>query len=213
MASTDRINKSTDAEAAAIDTIQVRPKASRHNDQSPSSSSSGARNTANLGQDAPKHGATEVIDMGSDGKQNEVAEDRRARRITFMSKLKTKRRGWFAYVRTRDFWIVLVLGLIILLYHQAMLLTTPGKYFPCALPRPTPSLASSPPRELRFPPSNPSSITFSSTWSIPRLQFTATVSRSGEDCCLRTAGATSSLHLWTWKGITLRCLHTGTSRG
>jgi len=119
MSSADRIIKSTDAEATARETIHIRPKASRDDEESPSSSSSGARNTATEGQDAPKYGAPEVIGTGSDGAKDEVAEDRRARRTTFMSKLKTKRRGWFAYVRTRDFWIVLVLGYIILLYHQA----------------------------------------------------------------------------------------------
>ena len=98
MATQRRASKTNDVEVIPIDTIHARPKQQDGAAWSSAGGSSEAR-----GMDTSKHGApqfTSVEDQAQAGAGN----------ITVADRLRLKRRSWFQYVKTRDFWLVLLLG-------------------------------------------------------------------------------------------------------
>lgn len=95
--------------AETIETVRVRPKTR------PDSASSTPPSTSPSGQQI--HGTPEVIDATGDDagtSQDTAKRERRniAQRFVFAERL-DREKGFFRYLRTKEFWIVLVLGQIL----------------------------------------------------------------------------------------------------
>lgn len=61
---------------------------------------------------AVEHGAPQLVGGQYGGTEDQVQYVGEGKPVTWMQHWKTARRGWLAYVKTKDFWIVLVLGLV-----------------------------------------------------------------------------------------------------
>jgi len=93
MATQRRASKSNDVEVISFDTIHARPK-----NQDGQANASEAGDSSNV-----KHGTPQFTGLDDQAQAG-------AGNITVGDRFKLKRRSWFQYVKTRDFWLVLVLG-------------------------------------------------------------------------------------------------------
>lgn len=100
MATQRRASKSNDVEVIPIDTIHARPKNQDGQALLPADVSGESLGPPNLKHGMPQFtGFDDQVQAGSGN-------------ITLGDRFKLKRRSWFQYVKTRDFWLVLVLGCV-----------------------------------------------------------------------------------------------------
>lgn len=103
---------------------------------------------------------------------------------TALQKIEGRKTKWYAYLTTRDFWIVIVLGYVLCSYMAYLLrdwmltwYSIPDKSSPFASLQPTPSPLSLQTLERTFPPSRLSLITYFSCLSTQHIPSTGTASR------------------------------------
>lgn len=97
-----RSSKSDNVEITPYETVRIEPK----------SASSGASSTSSREKHGDKaHGVPEVLDMSLDSEDNVNGVERSAP-VTWKQQLAIRRRTFFAYIKTRDFWTVLLLGCV-----------------------------------------------------------------------------------------------------
>lgn len=96
MATQRRASKSNDVEVIPIDTIHARPKNQDGQAELPGDSDDAG--SSNL-----KHGTPQFT--GLDDQEQATSGN-----ITVGERFKLKRKSWFQYVKTKDFWLVLLLG-------------------------------------------------------------------------------------------------------
>lgn len=96
------MNKDGDIEVNdAVEIVHVRPKRGPDSrDDTPTSSTVGASGLDGYASD--KHGVPQFVAEGPGQTETES--------VTLMQHWKNTRRGWFTYVKTKEFWIVLALG-------------------------------------------------------------------------------------------------------
>lgn len=104
--------------------------------------------------------------------------------------LENKKTAWWAYLTTRDFWLVLLIGYVHPSAQDPRLIRLPDKFLPSASLLPTPSLLSSSTREPPSQLSRRSSTTSCSVRFIRPTQSTATASRDTSESSRWTGGNT-----------------------
>jgi len=118
--------------------------------------------------------------------------------------LEKKKTAWYAYLTTRDFWIVLMIGYVLSIDNWCTFNTDENtdKSLHSASQARTPSLPSSSIRELQSLLSRHCSITSLSLWFTPRTQSTGMDGRSISSSSLWTDGNISFFHSWMSKETT-----------
>jgi hypothetical protein len=123
-------------------------------------------------------GSIEMVgERGVNGVGDEVDPEALEHAIEALEKKKT---AWYAYLTTRDFWIVLMIGYVLSIGYCYTFITNgdTDKSLHSASRAPTPSLPSSSTKELQFLLSRHSSIMSLSPWCTPRTQSTGTDGRN-----------------------------------
>jgi hypothetical protein len=123
-------------------------------------------------------GSIEMVgERGVNGDGDEVDPEVLEHAIEALEKKKT---AWYAYLTTRDFWIVLMIGYVLSIGYWCTFITNgkTDKFLPSASLPPTRSPPSSSIRELQSLLSRHSSITSLSLWFTPRTQSTDTDGRN-----------------------------------
>jgi len=88
-------------EVTPFETIRVQPK---------SGDGTGASSTSSRGRFDGAHGIPTVLDGSL-----ELEDSDHGAPATWQQQLRSRRKTFFAYIKTRDFWIVLVLGFVSIL--------------------------------------------------------------------------------------------------
>lgn len=154
---------------------------------------------------SPVHAAPEVIginDRAPDERTGENADE-----------IQASQGGWFAYLRTRNFYLVLLLGY----NHSIRPSDTNGMSIRsadrCNKDKSSLSASQQQTHSLRYLLRNPfpslrfrhCGITSFLPWSMARIQSTGMAGRDGSSSCLRMVGNTLFWHFWMSRGITSLC--------